>query len=43
MRLQKVLLTLFGMAFLTDINAFVRLRGGKICLGYPILWEKVAA
>jgi hypothetical protein len=43
MRHQKVLLTLFGIPLLTDINAFVRLKGGKICLGYPILWEKADA
>jgi hypothetical protein len=43
MHRQEVPLTLFGIPFLTDINAFVRLEGGKICLGYPILWEKAEA
>jgi hypothetical protein len=27
----------------SGINTFVHSRGGKICLGYPILWEAIEA
>src|SRR3972149_3308464 len=40
---QKTLLTLAAMPTLSVINVCARHKGGKICLGYTILWEKTAA
>jgi hypothetical protein len=43
MREKKVPLTPSGILILTVINIFASLEAGKICLGYPILWEKAEA
>ena len=43
MREKKVPLTLSGILASTVINIFAWLKAGKICLGYPILWEKAEA